>query len=117
MRALAKRTEPKDSADAIVFVTSKGGSWHKKIEDNPISKEMRKLLDSLKIDGHRNFYALRHTFETIGGEAKDQIASITSWATHGTIWQASTTAHQRRSAQGCYRLCSQLAVRGSERNQ
>ncbi len=57
-----------------MFVTSKGGSWHKKIEDNPISKEMRKLLDSLKIDGHRNFYALRHTFETIGGEAKDQIA-------------------------------------------
>jgi integrase len=35
---------------------------------------MRKLLDSLGINGYRNFYALRHTFETIGGEAKDQVA-------------------------------------------
>jgi len=26
------------------------------------------------LNGHRNFYALRHTFETIGGEAKDQVA-------------------------------------------
>ena len=57
-----------------MFVTKQGGSWHKKIEDNPISKETRKLLDALGINGHRNFYALRHTFETIGGEAKDQVA-------------------------------------------
>jgi integrase len=72
---LANRRKPKDSADAgLVFLTAKGGSWHKKIDDNPISKEMRKLLDELKINGHRNFYALRHTFETIGGEAKDQVA-------------------------------------------
>ena len=32
------------------------------------------MLDALGITGNRNFYALRHTFETIGGEAKDQIA-------------------------------------------
>jgi integrase len=73
--ALAHRPKPKESAHAaLVFLTAKGGSWHKKIEDNPISKEMRKLLDSLDLNGHRNFYALRHTFETIGGEAKDQAA-------------------------------------------
>jgi integrase len=73
--ALARRPNPKEPADAgLVFTTSRGGSWHKKIEDNPISKEMRKLLDSLGINGCRNFYALRHTFETIGGEAKDQVA-------------------------------------------
>lgn len=73
--ALAKRSEAKDPADAgLVFLTVRRGSWHKKIEDNPISKEMRKLLDSLGINGSRNFYALRHTFETIGGEAKDQVA-------------------------------------------
>ncbi len=72
---LANRPEPKDSADDdLVFLTVRGGSWHKKIDDNPISKEMRKLLDSLDLNGHRNFYALRHTFETIGGEAKDQVA-------------------------------------------
>src|SRR5262249_34104040 len=85
--ALSRRPEPKDPADAgKVFITSRRGSWHKRgvkspdgtryklLEDNPISKEMRKLLNSLGINGHRNFYALRHTFETIGGEAKDQVA-------------------------------------------
>jgi integrase len=35
---------------------------------------MRKLLDSLRINGQRGFYGLRHTFETVGGEAKDQPA-------------------------------------------
>jgi integrase len=73
--ALARRPEPKDPADAgLAFLTTKGGRWHKKIEDNPISKEMRKLLDALGINGSRNFHALRHTFETVGGEAKDQVA-------------------------------------------
>jgi len=73
--AMAKRPRPKAGEDAgLAFVTVRGGSWQKKIEDNPVSKEMRKLLNALGIGGHRNFYALRHTFETIGGEAKDQIA-------------------------------------------
>jgi integrase len=51
-----------------------GGSWHKDYDDNPVSGEMRRLLDALGISTGRNFYALRHTFETIGGEAKDQVA-------------------------------------------
>jgi integrase len=73
--ALARRPAPKDPADAgLAFLTLQGGSWHKKIEDNPISKEMRKLLDALGINGQRNIYALRHTLETKGGEAKDQMA-------------------------------------------
>jgi integrase len=73
--ALADRPAPKDAADAgLVFITARGGRWHKATEDNPVSKEMRKLLDALGINGHRNFYALRHTFETAGGEAKDQVA-------------------------------------------
>jgi integrase len=73
--AIASRRTPRDPDDAgLVFITSRGWRWHKKIEDNPISKESRKLLNSLGIDGRRNFYALRHTFETIGGEAKDQVA-------------------------------------------
>ena len=46
-----------------------------KASANPISKEVRKLLD--KIDIHRkgvSFYSLRHVFETIGGRSKDQVA-------------------------------------------
>jgi integrase len=72
---LAERREPKDEADAkLVFITSAGLSWHKDIDDNPISKQTKKLLNALGITGNRNFYALRHTFETIGGESKDQVA-------------------------------------------
>jgi integrase len=73
--AIADRPAPKDAADAgLVFITARGGRWHKATEDNPVSKEMRKLLDALGVNGHRNFYALRHTLETVGGEAKDQVA-------------------------------------------
>jgi integrase len=70
---LARRPAPKDPGAAnLVFVTRYGAPWAKTIEANPVSKETRKLLDALGIDGNRSFYALRHTFETIGGEAKDQ---------------------------------------------
>src|SRR5262249_14760801 len=73
--AIANRPKPKNPADAgLVFITSQGSPWHKQIKENPISKEMRKLLNALGINGHRNFYALRHTLETVGGEAKDQVA-------------------------------------------
>jgi integrase len=84
--ALAKRPRPKDPADAgLVFITKYGKRWAKVAgtlradntptpPDNPVSKAMRKLLNSLGINGRRNFYALRHTFRTIGGEARDQIA-------------------------------------------
>ena len=52
--------------------------------DNPVAKETAKLLRALKVERKgknvslyrkgRGFYALRHTFETIGGEARDQVA-------------------------------------------
>jgi integrase len=73
---LAKRPTPKDDAHAgLVFVTKYGKTWAKDDGDNPISKETAKLLKELGL--HRpglNFYALRHTFETVGGEARDQVA-------------------------------------------
>jgi integrase len=72
---LAVRKEPKDKAHTgLVFITKAGGSWAKDIADSPVTKEMRKLLNGLGINGHRNFYALRRTFETIGGASRDQVA-------------------------------------------
>ncbi len=67
---LTQRPKPKnpDHAD-LVFVTKYGGSWHKDTSDNPVSQETTKLLKSLEpVRKGRGFYALRHTFETIGGE-------------------------------------------------
>src|SRR5262249_16209442 len=73
--ALASRPEPKDEAEPnLAFITKYGYGWAKDIADSPITKEMRKLLNSLGIDGHRNFYTLRHTFRTVADEARDQPA-------------------------------------------
>jgi integrase len=74
--ALKRRPTPKLEADAgLVFVTKKLGRFAKLDNDNPVTKETSKLLKQLKL--HRpglNFYALRHVFETIGGESRDQAA-------------------------------------------
>jgi integrase len=73
---LAQRKPPKgDNHAGVLFVTKRGVPWAKSKCDNPISNQTAKLLRALGI--HRpglGFYALRHTFETIGGEARDQVA-------------------------------------------
>ena len=75
-KAIDSRLKPKDKADdGLVFITKYGKPWRKETADNPISKETAKLLKSLGIQRKGvNFYALRHTFETVGGESRDQIA-------------------------------------------
>jgi integrase len=73
---LARRPRPKDQADAgLVFLTKYGKRWFTGGYDNPLSHETAKLLVALGIRRPRlNFYALRHTFETVGGESRDQAA-------------------------------------------
>lgn len=74
-QAIAKRPDPRaPEDDRLAFITKYGQPWAKEIADNPVTKEMAKLLKLLGINGHRNFYALRHTFETVGGDSRDQVA-------------------------------------------
>jgi integrase len=93
-KALDLRAKPKDEADVDrLFLTRFGTAWvkvstkevekevdgeRKKIlkvvPDDSVTKEMRKLLKSLDINGHRNFYTLRHVFATIAGGSRDQPA-------------------------------------------
>ena len=74
--AIDQRPKAKQRAhDDLVFITKYGQPWAKDTADSPVTKEFRKLLDELNL--HRpglGFYALRHTFETIGGESRDQVA-------------------------------------------
>jgi integrase len=74
--SLEHRPEPKEEGAADrFFVTQRGGVWSKGTTDDPVCKEMRKLLSVLGMARPGiGFYALRHTFETVGGESRDQVA-------------------------------------------
>jgi len=84
---LAKRVEPKDQVHAgLVFLTHCRSPWCtvrrkeqddgtlKITTDDSVSKETKKLLKRLDINGHRGFYALRHTFQTVADAANDRVA-------------------------------------------
>ena len=74
--AIADRPAAKYKADAgLVFLTRCGQCWSKATSTNPISAEFGKLCKTLGLHRRgRGFYALRHTFQTIGDEALDAVA-------------------------------------------
>ena len=91
--AMAQRPKAKQREhDDLVFVTKYGQPWSKDTSTNPVSQEFRKLIDAIDTAAANDakkrkskppakiyryglgFYALRHTFETIGGESRDQVA-------------------------------------------
>ncbi len=79
--AIAKRSKAKrDEFAGRAFLTRCGvpfvrsGSVGSVIDG--VAQQFRKLLVDLELAGNRRaFYALRHTFETIGGASRDQIAT------------------------------------------
>ena len=84
-KAFACRPTANDTRDAdLAFITQRGHRWVRTYEpkdaegavpDDAIGKEFSKLLNRLNLKRPGvSFYALRHTFETIGGESGDQIA-------------------------------------------
>jgi integrase len=75
--ALAVRPPPKDPAHAaLVFLGRQGRPYHLDTQRSPLSVTVGQLLRKLKINGRARLglYTLRHNFETVGGEAKDQPA-------------------------------------------
>ena len=80
--AIAKRPKPIDRADAnCVFLTRQGRRWVRVQESvksagttlslDALAQRFGRLLKKIDVNGNRNFYALRHNLQTIGGNAKD----------------------------------------------
>jgi integrase len=86
--AIAARPTAKNETDGqLVFLSYFGLPWvravleqkedgkYRVMTDNGLCKEFSKILKTLGLKRRGlNFYALRHTLETIGGDAKDQVA-------------------------------------------
>ena len=74
---MKRRPEPRDTADRRAMFITKYGARFSNVgsNDDPIGKEFSKLLKRLSLKRFGvNFYALRHGFETIAGESRDQVA-------------------------------------------
>ncbi|WP_439627726.1 hypothetical protein [Gemmata sp.] len=65
---------PRDAAnDGLVFITSKGESWHRPDDRNPISAELRKLLNRLGVPGNADPQRPEAHVRDDRGESRDQV--------------------------------------------
>jgi len=72
---LVVRPEPvKEEHKGLLFITGAGDTWAKLTGGSPVSKVMIRLMRSLGLNGHRNFYSVRHGFQTVADESGDFIA-------------------------------------------
>lgn len=78
--AIAKRRKPhSEEYSGLAFLTRTGIDFVRATDNGTnidgVAQEFAKVLNKLKLSGSRRaFYALRHTFETIGGDTGDQVA-------------------------------------------
>ncbi len=97
-----RRTRPHHQVRASVGEGNRG---------QPHYQETRKLLDKLGIDGHRNYYTLRHTFRTIADEAKDQPAADYIMGHEVAPEQRVPRDDQRRATERRRRSCAHGCTR------
>ncbi|MFM9962728.1 MAG: tyrosine recombinase XerC [Planctomycetaceae bacterium] len=77
--AITKRPTAKDADDAgLVFITKYGSRWVRigpKAPIDSVGLQFQKLVKELKLQrAGRGFYAIRHSFATVAGESRDQVA-------------------------------------------
>ena len=88
--AIAQRPAPKDAANKqLVFIGSSGKSY---LAENGyrVAGVFARLIEAAKIEPKRGFYAIRHTFQTIGEGVNDLVAvqSIMGHAASGSDMSA-----------------------------
>lgn len=73
---LEKRKPPKSkAAKHLAFVTKQGNPWGDGFVSRPISQAFRRICRAADVyRPNVGFLGLRHAFETIGGDTKDQVA-------------------------------------------